>query len=77
MTTHISSRAGLNISVGLFFDECFQCSSATNLAFFFYCIFREAVFISLTASECVLRNSSVEQFLVTRKAMLKGLDCLE
>ena len=30
----------------------------------------------MSALESVLKNSSVEQILLSRKAMLKGMDCL-
>ena len=30
----------------------------------------------MSALERVLKNSSVEQILLSRKAMLKGMDCL-
>ena len=33
-------------SVGLFFDGGFECSSARNLTYFFYCVFIKAVLIS-------------------------------
>ena len=61
--------------MGLFFDGDFECCTARNLAYFFYCVFNEAVFIS-SLCRGVLKNSSVEQILLSRKAMLKGMDCL-
>ena len=65
--------------MGLFYDEGFECSTARNLAYFFYCVFNEsALFIRcvVSALERALKNSSVEQILLSRKAMLKGMDCL-
>ena len=81
MTTHISSRAGFNVSVGPFFDGCFQCSSARNLVFFFYCIFGEEVFKSLhkVSCDCIrvcIEKLSIDQFLISCKPMLKGMDRL-
>ena len=32
--------------MGLFFDGGFECSTARNLAYSFYCVFNEAVFVS-------------------------------
>ena len=38
--------------MGLFFDGGFECSSARNLAYFFYCVFDEAVFIPFLYRVC-------------------------
>ena len=66
--------------MGLSFDGVFECSR--NLTYFFSCVFDEAMFISslirrvVSAPERVLKNSSVEQILRSRKVVLKGMDCL-
>ena len=39
-------------SLGLFFDGGFECSTAKYLAYFFYCVFKEAVFISSLYKVC-------------------------
>ena len=69
--------------MGLLFNGGFECCTVRNLAYFFYCVFNEAVFVSSlykvcceSTRACRLKNSSVEQIFLSRKAMLKGMDCL-
>ena len=58
MTWGIFGKAGLNVitngirSVGFCFDGGFECCTARNLAYFFYCVFNEAVFISSLYKVC-------------------------
>ena len=68
--------------MGLFFDGVFECPTARKLTYFFSCVFDKVMFISLlvrrvvSAPERVLKNSSVEQILRSRKVVLKLMDCL-
>ena len=39
---------------GTLFDEGFECSTARNLAYSFYCVFNEAVFVSSLYKDGVL-----------------------
>ena len=53
---------------------------ARNLTNFSHCVFNEVVFIyALSKVSCaperVLKKSSVEQILLSYKAMPKGMDC--
>ena len=65
--------------MGLFFHGGFECCTARNFSTASLtkrCLYPLFIRYVVRALERVLKNSSVEQILLSRKAMLKVMDCL-